>query len=76
MKERIIQYIKHEICNEPLEGIDVQDDLLGSGIVDSMGMMKLVLFLENEFKVQISTEDMTVENFMTVKNIMEYLSKK
>jgi len=76
MKERIIQYIKQEFCNGPLQDIDAQDDLLGSGIVDSMGMMKLVLFLEGEYKVQIATEDMTVENFMTVENIVNYLSLK
>jgi acyl carrier protein len=75
MKPKIITYIIEEISNEPVEDIDVKEDLLGSGIVDSLGMMKLVLFLEKEFQIKIRPEDMTVENFKTVQNISEYLTK-
>ncbi len=76
MNDTIISYIKTEISMEPLEDIDLDEDLLGNGIVDSLGMMKLVVFLEKEFKVKIAPEDMTVENFNTVQRISEYLSKK
>lgn len=76
MNDKIITYIKEEIALMPLESIDVHEDLLGSGIVDSLGMMKLVVFLEKEFQVKIAPEDMTVENFDTIYHISEYLSKK
>ncbi len=75
MNDKIISYIKAEISMEPFDDIDLEDDLLGNGIVDSLGMMKLVVYLENEFKVKIEPEDMTVENFSTVHSISEYLSK-
>ena len=74
MKDKIITYLKEEISNEPVDDIDINEDLLGSGIVDSMGMMRLVVFLEKEFQIKIEAEDMTVENFKTVQNIMNYLS--
>ncbi len=76
MTDKIITYIKTEISMEPMEYIDLEEDLLGNGIVDSLGMMKLAIFLENEFKVKIAPEDMTVENFNTVQSISEYLSHK
>ncbi|WP_149277113.1 acyl carrier protein [Pareuzebyella sediminis] len=76
MNDKIITYIKEEIAIMPLDSIDVHEDLLGSGIVDSLGMMKLVVFLEKEFQVKIAPEDMTVENFDTINHISEYLSKK
>lgn len=76
MNDKIMTYIKEEIAFMPLESIDVHEDLLGSGIVDSLGMMKLVVFLEKEFQVKIAPEDMTVENFDTIHHISEYLSKK
>lgn len=75
MKNKIITYLKEEISNEPLDDIDVNEDLLGSGIVDSLGMMRLVVFLEKEFQKKIGPEDMTVENFKTVQSISDYLSK-
>ncbi|HEA22784.1 MAG TPA: acyl carrier protein [Pricia antarctica] len=76
MNDRIISYIISEISIEPFDTIGLDEDLLGSGIVDSLGMMKLVLFLENEFIVKIPPEDMTVENFGNVQNISAYLSHK
>ena len=76
MNDRIISYITSEISMYPLETIDLDEDLLGNGIMDSLGMMKLVLFLENEFNVQIPPEDMTVENFVSVQSISEYISHK
>jgi acyl carrier protein len=75
MNEKIITYIKEELSIEFIESIDMDEDLLGNGIVDSLGMMKLVVFLENEFQVTINPEDMTVENFNSVRSISTYLSK-
>ncbi|MCW5515233.1 acyl carrier protein [Muriicola sp. Z0-33] len=75
MKEKIIAYLKEEISSEPLDDIDINEDLLGSGIVDSLGMMRLVVFLEKEFQKKIGPEDMTVENFKTVQSISDYLTQ-
>ena len=77
MVKSIINYITEELVNEDLEeGLDKHDDLLGSGMIDSLGMMKLVVFIENEFKVSVPPEDMTIENFMTVDCIDQYLQSK
>jgi len=75
MKDKIIAYLKEEISNEPLDDIDINEDLIGSGIVDSLGMMRLVVFLEKEFQKKIGPEDMTVENFKTVQSIADYLTE-
>lgn len=76
MKEKIIAYIKNDITNESLEAIELQDDLLGTGVIDSMGMMKLLAFIEKEADFKIPPEDMTVENFMTLENILGYITKQ
>lgn len=74
MNEKIITYIKDELSIESIDSIHIDEDLLGNGIVDSLGMIKLVVFLEKEFQVTISPEDMTVENFNSVRSISTYLS--
>lgn len=77
MKAKIINYITEKLANNELEEeLEVEDDLLGSGLIDSLGMMKLILFIETEFQVQIPPEDMTIENFMTVGHITSYLENK
>ena len=75
MNDIIINYIKEEISLESLDTIELDEDLLGNGIVDSLGMMRLIVFLEKEFHITINPEDMTVENFNSVRSISHYLSQ-
>lgn len=77
MQQKIIKYIEEELASEEIEGgLDATEDLLGSGILDSLGMMKLIAFLEEEFQINVSPEDMTIENFMTVDHVGDYLESK
>ena len=48
-------------------------DLLGSGYVDSIGVMRLVQFTEARFGVRVPPADITIENFLTVRRIASYL---
>ena len=77
MDNILIDYIKNELIFGS-EGIDIdaEDDLLGSGLLDSLDMMKLVSFIEKEFELKIPTQDMVIENFMTVACISNYLKGK
>jgi len=73
MQEKIIKYIEEELSNEVLDdGIELTEDLLGSGILDSLGMMKLLAFIEEEFNCKVLPEEMVIENFMTVSHIINY----
>ncbi|WP_298345523.1 acyl carrier protein [uncultured Algibacter sp.] len=77
MEKTIIKHIENELAVEVIEdGLEASDDLLGSGIVDSLGMMKLVSFIEEQFTIEVAPEEMVIDNFMTVKNICEYIKTK
>ncbi|NAS30799.1 hypothetical protein GTQ40_07440 [Flavobacteriaceae bacterium R38] len=77
MQQQLINYISVELINEELdEELDIHDDLLGGGIIDSLGMMKLIGFIESEFKIQVPPEDLIIENFMTIMHITDYLKTK
>lgn len=49
-----------------------EDDLLG-GLLDSMGVMRLVGFVEETFQIKIPPEDIVIENFMDVNAITNYV---
>jgi len=76
MKQKITEYIKKEVSMEDIEDLELTDDLLGSGIIDSMGMMKLIDYIEKELDISIPQEDLIVENFMSIERIMVYLEQK
>lgn len=74
MKETLRDYIGRELIGLE-EGTTVQDDedLLGGGLVDSVGMMSLVMFVEERFDLRVPPEDVTIENFFSIETIDRYL---
>jgi acyl carrier protein len=53
--------------------LDDNDSLLGSGIIDSMGVMEVIAFIETEFGVEVGDEDVTEENLGTIRAISKYV---
>lgn len=47
--------------------------LLDRGIIDSTGVLEIVLFLEGEFGVEIKASEMLPENFDTVNNMVRFV---
>lgn len=77
MNKIILTYIKEQLLNNDLEDdFDDDEDLLGTGILDSLAMIQLIAFVEKEFEIKVSPEDMIIENFMTVTHIVNYVKTK
>ena len=60
------------------DGYGYPDDasFLEEGIVDSQGVMELVMFVEDEFGVTVDDEDITPDNFDSVSLLAEYIRRK
>lgn len=56
--------------------ISDNDSLLESGIVDSLGILDIVAFLEETFSIQLSDEDMVADHFETVHSIASFTHVK
>ena len=58
------------------ESIADEESLLETGIVDSMGVLDIVTFLEEEVGIAIEDEDMVPDNFETIGRILEFVHAK
>ena len=76
MKQKILTYIQEEIINDVSLSLSTDNDLLNSGILDSISIMKLVAFLEMTFNIKIPNEDLLIENFVSIDAIIAFLSNK
>jgi acyl carrier protein len=76
MQTVIGQFIARTLLDAPTHVIDADDDLLTSGLVDSLGIMSLVFFLEQQYGVQIPPGDVTLEHFGTLRAIERYLQSR
>lgn len=76
MNDIIIDYIKQQLLSGQVDiDLSPEEDLLGSGLIDSLGMIQLLAFIEERFEVKVPPQDMTIENFMTVGAIGDYLER-
>ena len=76
MEQTIIDFIKNDILNgQPDVELDAQEDLLGSGLIASMSMMRIIQFIEQEFDIKVAPQDMTIEHFMTVETMANYVKQ-
>jgi len=62
----------------PVASGDVGSDesLLGSGIIDSIGVLTLVTWLEQEFAITVADEDVVPENLDTLARIIAFVERK
>jgi len=77
LKEKIRAFITENMAI--IDGditINDRDNIFEKGFVDSMFAMKLVAFLENDFKIEILDSDLDLSNFSSVQNIVSFLEKK
>ena len=59
------------------DGTQLPNDasLLDRGIIDSTGVLEIVLFLESEFGVKVKDSEMLPENFDSVNNIVNFVQR-
>jgi acyl carrier protein len=53
-----------------------EQSLLETGVVDSMGIMEVVQFIESEFGVLVEDEDISEQNLGTINGITRYVASK
>jgi acyl carrier protein len=77
VKDELIRYLTEEILTlDEGETISADDELLMSGKVDSINVMRLVAFVEYTFGVEVPAEDVTLETFQSVTAIAAYVCQK
>ena len=52
------------------------DHLLESGIVDSLGVLNLVGFVERQFAIAVGDDDLVPENFQSIDHLTAFVRRK
>jgi acyl carrier protein len=66
------ELLKHKNISDFKES----DNLIETGILDSLGIMKLLIYLEEKFSIQIGDNDLIPENFETINKLLSLVEKK
>lgn len=56
--------------------MSITDPLLESGVVDSMGILEIVTFIESDFSIQLTDEEVLADTFQSIETISELIATK
>lgn len=74
MEAEINAYITRELISNPeLLPLDNDTQLLETGILDSLSLMRLLVFLEEAYNISMDDFELLPENFSTVNAICAYI---
>ena len=77
-KKIIREFIQSELIRDRdvAGNLEVTDNLIETRIIDSLGIQKLLAYLETTFSVNIADDELIPDNFQTIEAISAFLRDK
>ena len=77
IKSKLKNFIITEFIFEKDDNSIKDDDLLlEMGIIDSVGVVVLMSFMQEQFGIQFDDKDLVPENFQTINNMKDLIERK
>jgi acyl carrier protein len=74
MRETIRRFIQRELLSD--RRVEDDEQLLVGGAIDSLGVMRLVAFIEASFGIRVPAGDIRLPNFATLDAIAVYVERR
>jgi len=69
-------FIREELVNGRLEKFDEKTDFIEQGVIDSLSLIRLVSFLEQNCQIMVPDEDIVPDNFRTLAAIESFVAAR
>ena len=76
LEEKIKNFIMRKFPLSRNRHLNNDDQLLESGVLDSLGILEVVSFLEDELGIHVDDENLLPENFHTISCIATFVHNK
>ena len=76
IKEPIRRFILEYAAGRGVTEINDHDALLQTNVIDSLGVFRLIGFLEDTFPLTVEDADMKPENFESLSKIESFVAEK
>ena len=77
VNEEVRDYIlKNYLFSTDPSALDDGVSLMQTGVIDSTGVLELILFLQEKFGIVVADEEMVPENLDSVWNIVAFVARK
>lgn len=73
---RLLEFILQSFPAARTKKIGQSDPLFTLGVLDSMGILEVLMFVQKEFGIAVDTSDLVLENFGSVQCMAGYVAKR
>lgn len=71
------KFIVEEIAlGTGVESVGHDEDLLAQDVIDSLGIVELVAFLESRYGIKVGDDDLLPENFNSVNSVVAFVESR
>lgn len=75
--DTIRSFIETEMTSQsPSTPLSPTDSLIEKGIIDSLGVQRLIGYLERQFDLEIADTEIVPENFETIGAVVNFINSK
>jgi acyl carrier protein len=71
----LLDFINEEVRLDRSVEVELDTDLLLTGLVDSVGVIEIVSWIEDEFHVEVDPLDVVLDNFQTVDRMLALVDR-
>ncbi|MHC4806642.1 MAG: acyl carrier protein [Planctomycetota bacterium] len=77
IEDEIREYIVNELLFDRKDAtLSNDDELLEKRIVDSMALVQLISFIEDQYGIDVEDDELILENFKTINHIRDFILRK
>lgn len=76
IKAKILPFVMENALSKGITQVGDDESLTDRGIINSLGIFQLVWFLEETFAIRIGDEEITNENFDSIRAIESFVAEK
>jgi acyl carrier protein len=76
LADELLRMVNRDVSLDPTVTIGLDTDLLMTGLVDSLGVVEIVAWLEERLAIEIEPADIVLEHFQTVSLMLAYVERR
>jgi acyl carrier protein len=76
LRVTVQEFIRKNFIFDEKAQLGDDQSLLGTGIVDSTGILELIAFLEVTFNIKFADHELVADNFDSVSKILSFMTRK
>lgn len=73
MVEALLKFVNDDLLLGASDPVTSDEEIVINGTVDSLGVVRIVGFIEDEFGISVPAEDVVIEHFRSIDAIAAYL---